>query len=81
MLKLEIAVGTPKKASYLFSCLGIYIKYHRQQEVEAPVLEKVHGVLNPTSRQGLPLNVAPNRNESFTTLLPKVPKLHISTGL
>lgn len=40
LLKLKFAVYIPKRASYLLSCLGIYIRHHRQQEVDTPVLEK-----------------------------------------
>lgn len=77
----EFAVCTPKGASYLLGCLRTYVRHHRQQEVEASILEKLHGVLKPTSRQEHLLNDAPNRNEPFTALLPKIPWLRISTGL
>lgn len=48
--------------------------------MEAPVLEKVHGVLKPTSRQQYPLNDAQNRDEPFTALLPTVPNYTEALG-
>jgi len=81
LLKLEFAVCTPKRASYLLGCLGIYIRHHRQQEVDATVLEKNPWNVETNQQARTPLNAAPTRNEPFTAPLPKVPQLYISTGL
>ena len=62
LLKLEFAACTPQRASYLLGCLGAHNKASHTAGGgrDAPVLEKLPGVLKPARGQEHPLDDAPD---------------------